>query len=484
MATVPTPRQAPVLARATPRARRKFWAALALCVSLVCLAAWAGAWAADAPEAAASAPAAPPAQATPDAQAAQGEQSSKLDQAEASAKRGDYKAAFEAYLALAKSNNAQAELKVGLLLEAGLGTAKDCAQAGEWLKKAAEAGLAQAQNALGDRDRYGRCALTNYKEAIRWYLKAAYQNYPAAMRNLASMFDSYSLGGRGGKIVAYFWAVLAAKADPAAADLRDRIMANLTPFQIEQIQAKAAEWTPGKEFEAIEDLQQKKTGTGFVIGKKGYVLTNAHVVKGFKYLKGEMEGKEFALTQVKIDEEADLALLKMEGNAPDGLRLRGGSGPKPGDSVVAIGFPLRGLLSIEPTVTTGAVSALAGIKNDKRFLQFTAPVQPGNSGGPLLDQSGNVIGVVSLKLNALAVADVTGDIPQNVNFALTLEQIKPFLESGGAGAESAPSTAQLKASEIFERSVNKVMCITASNEERDQKAKTGPRPKDVMPEGG
>jgi hypothetical protein len=456
MATAPTPR----------RARRPFWAALALCAGLACLAAWDAARAEQAPEAAdAAAP-------------------SALDQAEASAKRGDSKAAYEAYLALAKGNNAQAELKVGLMLEAGLGAAKDCAAAGEWLKKAADAGLAQAQNALGDRSRFGRCAVTNYKEAIRWYLKAAYQNYPPAMRNLAAMFDSYSLGGRSGKIVAYFWAVLAAKADPAAADLRDRIMAGLTPLQVEMVQAKAAEWTPGKEFQAIEDLQQKKTGTGFVVGAKGYVLTNAHVVTGFKYLRGEMEGKQYGLTLVKIDEEADLALLKMDGGAPDGLRLRAGAGPKPGDPVVAIGFPLRGLLAIEPAVTTGAVSALAGIKNDKRFLQFTAPVQPGNSGGPLLDQSGNVIGVVSQKLNALAVADVTGDIPQNVNFALTLEQVRPFLESGGAGAQSAPSTATLKTSEIFERCVTKVMCITASNEERDQKPKSGPSPQDVMPEGG
>jgi len=447
----------------------RFKTALALILGLICLAGALGGARAQSPDA----PETPAASPSPG-----------LDQADALARRGDHKAAFEAYLALARDNNPQAELKVGLMLDEGLGAAKDCAAAGEWLKKAADAGLAQAQNALGDRSRFGRCAAKSYKEAMRWYLKAAYQNYPLAMRNLAAMFDSYSLGGRGGKIVAYFWAVLAARSDPAAADLRDRIMANLSPFQIEQVQAKAGEWTPGKEFDAIEDLQQKKTGTGFVVGKKGYVLTNAHVVRGFKFLKGEMGGKQYVLTQVKIDDEADLALLRMDAPAPDGLRLRAGPGPRPGDPVVAIGFPLRGLLSIEPAVTTGTISALAGIKNDKRFYQFTAPVQPGNSGGPLLDQSGNVVGVVSQKLNALAVADVTGDIPQNVNFALALEQIRPFLESGGAGAESAPSTAQLRASEIFERSVGKVMCITASNEERDAKSKSGPRPRDVMPEGG
>ncbi|MBF0480419.1 MAG: trypsin-like peptidase domain-containing protein [Desulfovibrionaceae bacterium] len=476
MATLAKPR-----AETNGRAPRPFWAALALSLGLACLAAVAFAQTQAAPETAPKAgetaqPVQPVQSGAP--------QPSALDQAEASARRGEHKTALAAYLALAKDNNAQAQLKAGLMLDEGLGAPKDCAAAGEWLKKAAEQGLAQAQNAMGDRSRFGRCAVKSYKEAMRWYLKAAYQNNSMAMRNLASMFNSYSLGGRGGKIAAYFWAVLAAKADPEAADLRDRIMAALLPFQVEQVQAKAAEWVPGKESEAIDDLQQKKTGTGFVVGVKGYVLTNAHVVRGFKFLKGEMSGKEYALTPVKIDDEADLALLKMDAAGADGLRLRAGPGPRPGEPVVAIGFPLRGLLSLDPTVTTGAISALSGIKNDKRFLQFTAPVQPGNSGGPLLDQSGNVIGVVTLKLNALAVADVTGDIPQNVNFALTLEQIRPFLESGGAGALSAPSAATLKASEIFERSLNKVMCITASNEESDRKSKSGPSPKDVMPEGG
>jgi uncharacterized protein len=95
-----------------------------------------------------------------------------------------------------------------------------------------------------------------------------------------------------------------------------------------------------------------------------------------------------------------------------------------GDSVVALGYPLTGLLSSDVNVTTGVISALAGVRSDTRFLQLTAPVQPGNSGGPLLDMSGHLVGVVSAKLNAVAVA--TGDIPQNVNFALKGGVAKKF----------------------------------------------------------
>jgi S1-C subfamily serine protease len=92
---------------------------------------------------------------------------------------------------------------------------------------------------------------------------------------------------------------------------------------------------------------------------------------------------------------------------------------------------LPGLLASEANVTTGTVSALAGIGNDTRFLQMTVPVQPGNSGGPLLDLEGRVVGVVVGKLDALKVASVTGDIPQNVNFAIKAEVVRRFLDASG-----------------------------------------------------
>src|ERR1039458_2293039 len=81
-------------------------------------------------------------------------------------------------------------------------------------------------------------------------------------------------------------------------------------------------------------------------------------------------------------------------------------------------FRTRCRITAPSGITPGAISALAGIHNDIRFLQVTSPVQPGNSGGPLLDDSGNVIGVISSKLDALKIAGITGDIPQNVNFAI------------------------------------------------------------------
>ena len=80
-------------------------------------------------------------------------------------------------------------------------------------------------------------------------------------------------------------------------------------------------------------------------------------------------------------------------------------------------------------MTTGNVSSLIGPGDDTRALQFTAPTQAGNSGGPLLDGDGAVVGVVSLKLNVIRVHEMTGDIPQNVNFAIKPALAREFLEA-------------------------------------------------------
>jgi hypothetical protein len=82
-------------------------------------------------------------------------------------------------------------------------------------------------------------------------------------------------------------------------------------------------------------------------------------------------------------------------------------------------------------VTTGTISALSGLRNDRRNIQISAPVQPGNSGGPLLGEDGSIVGVVVEKIDAIKVARATGDIPQNVNFAISLGTLQSFLNANG-----------------------------------------------------
>lgn len=171
-------------------------------------------------------------------------------------------------------------------------------------------------------------------------------------------------------------------------------------------------------------LELSATGTGWYVAPGGYLVTNAHVVEGCKLvtLKG---GAESQVLNVQPDE--DLALLRGATEVAP-LVLRDGRSARLAEDVLIAGYPLGGILSSGINVTVGTVSALAGLGDDTRRFQFTAPVQPGNSGGPVLDTSGHVIGVVVSKLNAMNIQDQIGDIPQNVNFGIALPSLIDFLK--------------------------------------------------------
>jgi S1-C subfamily serine protease len=191
------------------------------------------------------------------------------------------------------------------------------------------------------------------------------------------------------------------------------------------------------------------TGTGFVISNAGHVVTNNHVIKDcVGEIRGNFVGESTAsLRIVSTDEQNDLALLQTQ-EKPAQVAVIRGTGIHSGDSVIAIGFPFHGLLTSDLTVTTGIINSLSGILNDSRFMQISAPVQPGNSGGPLLDTSGHVVGVVAEKLNALKIAKATGSIPENINFAIKTGALRDFLDNNVISYRTADSTSELKTSEI------------------------------------
>jgi tetratricopeptide (TPR) repeat protein len=154
---------------------------------------------------------------------------------------------------------------------------------------------------------------------------------------------------------------------------------------------------------------------------------------------------------VARDEKNDLAVIRVTRHnisAPLVAAFRDGAAVRAGDAVVALGYPLSWLLASTASLSVGNVSALAGLGDDSRYLQISAPVQPGNSGGPLLDASGHLIGIVTSKLNAARVARITGDIPQNVNFALKAEVAKTFLDSKGIAYRIERSELQLAPADV------------------------------------
>ncbi len=169
------------------------------------------------------------------------------------------------------------------------------------------------------------------------------------------------------------------------------------------------------------------SGTGFVVAP-GRALTNAHVIEDCRGVRVRVSGgTDLPARVLASDRERDLALVEVPPDAGPPLAFRRDTNLRRGEGVVTYGFPLAGLLSSGPTLTTGEISALAGLADNQRQFQISAPVQPGNSGGPLLDMGGNVVGVIVSKLNAQRVAQRTGDIPQNVNFAVKGIEALAFL---------------------------------------------------------
>lgn len=168
----------------------------------------------------------------------------------------------------------------------------------------------------------------------------------------------------------------------------------------------------------------RSSGSGFYINSDGFLLTNSHVVKACESIR-IIPGDENA-DLITADENIDLAILKTKSTS-NYARFRA-SDANLGEEIIVAGFPYRGELSSGINVTTGTVSALAGPKDDERLIQISAPVQPGNSGGPLLDKNGNVTGVVVSKLDSLYFAQKYRDIPQNINFAIRATFARSFLD--------------------------------------------------------
>lgn len=177
------------------------------------------------------------------------------------------------------------------------------------------------------------------------------------------------------------------------------------------------------------------TGTSWQISKK-HLVTAYHVVQGATAISVMINDDDIRLASlVTYDEKNDLAIIKIDGNPLKTNPINLATSPvKIGSDVAVLGFPLPELLGTKLQANTGEVSAIHGLHNDPRFYRITANVQGGNSGGPVLNQRGEVIGVVSSKLSDLETLKNKGELPQNVNFAIKNHYLKSLLESANITA--------------------------------------------------
>jgi TPR repeat protein len=345
------------------------------------------------------------------------------------------------YRRAAEQGDPDAQLNLGYMYDSGEGGSVDYAEALYWYHLAADQGLAIAQYKLGVMYRDGAGVMSDYTEAIAWFELAADQGYMDALFNLGVMHET-GQGTRTDLVVAFVYYALAADTgDEEAAGVAEELAVDLSDADFVLAQEIYDAWSEdiGAAAPAVAVAESGPTtrgnvlvatGTGFIVTSSGIVMTNHHVTEGCADMHITGEGLNSVPALVIADNPVDdLALIKMPQGSDAVAMFRGGSAVRPGDDVVVIGYPYHGLLSSEVKVTTGTISAASGIGDDPREFQLTAPVQPGNSGGPMLDMSANIAGVVVAKLDALMIAEEMDDIPQNINFAIKSRVAVDFLDA-------------------------------------------------------
>jgi uncharacterized protein len=385
--------------------------------------------------------------------------------------RGDFAGVMSACRADAEAGDPSCQNFVGILYAEGKGVPADPAEADRWFRRAADKGNGYAAlnlgAALGLAYESGEGVRRNYRSAAKWYDAAAEHGDIGAASQLTSLYER-GLGLDQDLEEAYFWyrVALGDVHDPSRRSdekALHRVATQLSKDQIAAAEKAAREWHPEEVELAVPGRSRRAkrqasgprlvaTGSGFFVTRVGRLLTNNHVVRECAEVR-VTEGEKATPTKlVAADPERDLALLQLP--HPTGAAVfRASERLHPGESVIVVGFPLTGLLTSDPIVTTGIISALAGPRDDRHLLQISAPIQPGNSGGPLLDQSGRIIGVIVSSLSTLKLAKATGAISENINFAVNGDDAQVFLKAQGIQVEAAPPSEPLSTAAVADRAL-------------------------------
>jgi S1-C subfamily serine protease len=220
---------------------------------------------------------------------------------------------------------------------------------------------------------------------------------------------------------------------------------------------------------------QSGSGSGFFVSKMGHVITNAHVVQSCKKVTiGDSTNKQITAEIINTDRSNDLALLKLSSlemasaeskaliqklsivvvpTASTGL-LRSGD-VRLGEKVLVAGYPFGNTFSNTIKVTTGVVSATRGAGDNSGQFQLDAAVQPGNSGGPIYDSSGNIVGVVISQLNKKTF----GSFVENMNFGIKASTVRQFLMSSGLSSKKSEQTEEKSTQKLAEIAKNQALMV-------------------------
>ena len=194
------------------------------------------------------------------------------------------------------------------------------------------------------------------------------------------------------------------------------------------------------------------SGSGFAVGEQGYIVTNNHVIDGCEVISIVNGAEELTAKLISKDEVNDLAILKGDFVPLDSFALTT-ENPELLQEIYVAGYPFGYSVSKSVKVTKGIISSLSGLGNNFSNLQIDAAIQPGNSGGPIIDKKGNLVGVAVSKLDLQQILEMHKVVPENVNFGIKSNTLNSLLVSNNVES-SEPNYRTLKTSSLGKKITN------------------------------
>jgi len=315
-------------------------------------------------------------------------------------------------------------------------------QSFKWYLKGGYLGHVSSKYSVGNAFALGRGTLIDYDKAINWWVSAAKDDHSSSQYNLGWAYANVSAIKDLSK--AKYWVQKTYDNPNSTEDTLEnakKIWETHNLWQEKDIESDDAETST----QSISE----RTGTGFRVDKSGSILTNNHVIENCSTI--QVEGNIVEL--VSTDVNNDLALLKGEPSKFIAY-FRSGKGIRLGEDITITGYPLRGVLGDGLNAITGTVSSLSGLSNNTTQFQVSAPVNSGNSGGPVFDSSGNIVGVVVSKINQDKGKEVLGEEVSGASFAIKSSIVRDFLDVSNVDYDVAKSDTKLSNADIVDKAKN------------------------------
>jgi TPR repeat protein/V8-like Glu-specific endopeptidase len=390
----------------------------------------------------------------------------------------DYVAAYEWWLKAAKQELANAQLSLGYMYRGNdTGTFSDTefSKDFERFKLDAEEGDLDSQTSIGFMLTQGYGVAVNHQEAQKWFRNAADQGYPFAQFNLGWMYENGEGATRDDAEAVKWYSKAAEQGLPGAKAKLVKVETKVAAAKRKEEEHQSAKSQPKQN----QPPTSSGSGSGFFVSKLGHVVTNEHVVRNCGSVTiGDSANKQVRAKVLATDKRNDLALLKLSSTdmasadtksliqklgiqvvplSSNGL-LRSDD-VELGERLMVAGYPFGDIFSDTIKVTGGMVSATKGWGDDSRQFQMDAAVQPGNSGGPVYDENGSIVGVVVAQADRRTAEKTLGVLPENVNFGIKASTLRQFLTTNSLPTKWSQRSERMSSRDIAKIAKNQTVMV-------------------------